>query len=494
MFSLFFISFVIFPAQADLKSNLQAFHENPKSYYMQHLTKYDRNGQPQSSSRSGFLTQENELLSRKLQVRKAFLKSHSHTDPNVTIAPGANDNANTLFNTPLIDNIFELKNLGIDQAHVDKSPWAGDYWAYYRGILGNRFQDEEFRLSADWESAYNYILKNPFFAIFSSGQPDKINTLSVSEKYDLIVGDQDGTLTTNMWQQGAAYQDHTGAIETWMGICEGWAAAAIMSPRPTKSIETVAYDGKTKIMLNPSELKGLVSYLWARTPYPARFVGGRCNFKDVKRDDLGRPTSIECLDTNPATWHVSVLNRVGISKRSFIMDATADYEVWNQPIYGYSLKYFNPQTLESSLELQNNIIASGEFTNDKFKEYRSDLATQMIGIEMTLQYVTEESSNTRPTNAPEDDALRTVTYIYDLELDANGKIVGGEWYQNEHPDFLWTPNDNAFPFTAEDARLNAQDWNGDTVLPESWREAAMRSSKTNLILSVITNKLIERAQ
>ena len=28
-------------------------------------------------------------------------------------------------------------------------------------------------------------------------------------------------------------------------------------------------------------------------------------------------------------------------------------------------------------------------------------------------------------------------YLYTLELDSTGKIIGGEWHQNAHPDFLW---------------------------------------------------------
>ena len=37
------------------------------------------------------------------------------------------------------------------------------------------------------------------------------------------------------------------------------------------------------------------------------------------------------------------------------------------------------------------------------------------------------------------DAKSKVQYVYDLELDENGNIIGGEWYTNKHPDFLWTP-------------------------------------------------------
>jgi hypothetical protein len=36
-----------------------------------------------------------------------------------------------------------------------------------------------------------------------------------------------------------------------------------------------------------------------------------------------------------------------VSRRAMIMDATYDYEVWNQPIFSYEYQYFNPATMRA---------------------------------------------------------------------------------------------------------------------------------------------------
>ena len=58
-----------------------------------------------------------------------------------------------------------------------------------------------------------------------------VGLLSPSEKYDLLVGDKNFTLTKAMWNEGLGYYNRNGSVERWMGICHGWAIAAYMYPR-----------------------------------------------------------------------------------------------------------------------------------------------------------------------------------------------------------------------------------------------------------------------
>jgi hypothetical protein len=44
----------------------------------------------------------------------------------------------------------------------------------------------------------------------------------------------------------------------------------------------------------------------------------------------------------------------------------------------------------------------------------------------------------RDRDGHERDAQRSVRYLYELELDRDGDIIGGEWYTHRPPDFLWT--------------------------------------------------------
>ena len=84
------------------------------------------------------------------------------------------------------------------------------------------------------------------------------------------------------------------------------------------------------------------------------FIGGRCNVSEnpendddekVKIDEeTGRVLDPKCFDTNPGTWHTVITNKIGRYNESFIMDATFDAEVWNQPVYSYDVQYYHPRT------------------------------------------------------------------------------------------------------------------------------------------------------
>jgi hypothetical protein len=212
-----------------------------------------------------------------------------------------------------------------------------------------------------------------------------------------------------------------------------------MLPTPKKAVEVKTLTG-TKVKFYPSDIKALGTMLWAQTQVPTKFIGGRCNTKNPKKDSLGRVVEEDCLDNNPGTWHLSVVNQIGVFNRSFVMDATYDYEVWNQPVYSYQYHYYNPITKERFEKLEDAIVSVSDFNNDPRKTVRAPKTKFIVGINMTLKYVMETVPN---TNENQENLLQTVKYEYDLELDEKTNIIGGEWYSKAHPDFLWTPELNA---------------------------------------------------
>ena len=78
--------------------------------------------------------------------------------------------------------------------------------------------------------------------------------------------------------------------------------------------------------------------------------------------------------------------------------------------------------------------------------------------------------------------LTDVDYYYDLELDAAGRIIGGEWYTPEHPDFLWTPPVGARAVSRYEGMATGA-WDTAQVLPVSWREAAVRAARDGVPLA-----------
>jgi hypothetical protein len=173
------------------------------------------------------------------------------------------------------------------------------------------------------------------------------------------------------------------------------------------------------------------------------------------------------------------------------MDATFDYEVWNQPVYSYEYAYFNPQTRKPVRSLAEATVAREAFTKDRFAKYRSASMRAVVGIGLTLSYVAENMPDDDASDKPQNDNLTKVKYTYDLELDADGKILGGEWYKNAHPDFLWTPPPVAPAKSTADGSASG-DWSSG-VLPDSWCRAAIAAARNGQPLGKIVSALFQLA-
>lgn len=494
----------------DLEQRIEAFHANPKAVMEMNPIKKDAKGRVlPAGSESRFSANDvrsNAYVEKKMSYRlgtagdvsgsvcnskgvclKDILEGRAATQERVEDFLDMREfRAKNVRPTA---SLAEMESKGLLEAKLDETPWSDTYWPISQGILGARYSNKKYAyLGHNWKAHFDLLSKKEesLAAIYRSGDKKQIDALSPSEKYDLLIGDltangrvyEQGYLTPSQWSEGEGYYRSQGKVETWMGICHGWAPAAYMVPRPQKSITVKAADGKTDIKFYPSDMKGLVSYAWAKANVTSAFLGGRCNTQNPAKDpQTGRNTSPECFDTNPGNWHVAVVNQIGLAKRSFVIDATYDYEVWNQPVYSYKYRYFNPQTGKEVKTLQEATVAVDDFTKDKFKRFRARNTKFVVGIEMDLAYGSETSATVAETDSSQNDSINTVSYMYDLELDANGAIIGGEWYSNGHPDFLWSPPSDAHAASSGDRYIrNASEWKVGEPLPKFWRDIAIQTA------------------
>ncbi|MGY3804871.1 hypothetical protein ACWNT8_12445 [Pigmentibacter ruber] len=422
--------------QTDINAFLNEFNKNPKKVM-------DTIPQKKSSSNevipeSQFSNNDQktkEYLSKKDKIREKLMKNAYKNTRRFT--PFAeylgNDNPKYLVENPasFIDNINTIDSKNVSTFRLSFQPWSGSYWPLSQGSVTNRYAE---RLGAvsDINAYANYILnQRPASSLIREG---KTNNLSPAEKYDLLVNDQNYSLTQSILGEVTSY----GSFEGWEGICHGWAPAAYMYNRPARSVKLTNTNG-VEITFYPSDIKALSSLLWANLSYPTKFIGGRCNQKDPQTDANGRILSQECFDTNPGTFHLTLINQMGLNNRSFVFDATYDFQVWNQPILGYSYVYFNPQTGRVAYNAKDAAIPMQQFTNDKFRKYRSNRAAKVVGVKTRIEYIAETGPSTAQRDNESRDNVISVEYYYDLELDSSDRIIGGEWYQNAHPDFIWTP-------------------------------------------------------
>jgi hypothetical protein len=248
-----------------------------------------------------------------------------------------------------------------------------------------------------------------------------------------------------------------------------------MLARPTGSV-TLSTPDNIPITFYPSDIKSLATLLWANINTPSRFIGGRCNDKEPATDPAnGRNVSDDCFDTNPGTWHMTIVNQIGVSKRSLVVDVTYDYEVWNQPALSYEYAYVNLNTDQTSHHLADALLTIDEYHNDPFSRYRSNRATHIVGIAMSFDYMVETSPTSDETDHPDKDAIFNVRYLYDLELDSLGDIIGGEWRTNLHPDFIWTPSAMGKALTSFEDQATGSWSQANRPLPSHWQAAAQQA-------------------
>ena len=406
---------------------------------------------------------------------------------------GANEDAGYLLElNKLVTNPEEMEIQKLTKGASALQPWSDDYWPIYAGILGKRYADPMFAYKDNWQENYRYILDVSANHIVEEGNSEKIKFLSPSEKYDLLVGDKSLGLTNQSWQVGKPYWDRYGEVETWMGICHGWAPASFKEKRVHQKVEVLAADQKTKLIFYPADIKGLFSLMWANARYEQRFIGTRCNSQDPEEDENGRTTSPECFDNNPASWHLTVVNGMGIEKRSFVFDATYDYQVWNQPMASYEYWHFNPMTKTEKLSFKDSVVDLKTWNDDPYKKYRSPKARYISGVEMRVDYSVEVEPEALDFEDSNHDRIVSVYYLYDLELDEKYQVVGGEWYQNAHPDFIWTPKLESFAESPYDQYISGV-WSTTETIPASWQKAAQASSRRGIPLRKILVPLLQRS-
>lgn len=401
------------------------------------------------------------------------------------------DRASDLVDVLRYDKPAEMDAQGLSRGALADTPWSGDYWPAYLGLLARRYADDAFPASSDWTQNRDYTAARPAARIVAAGNPVAVDALSPAEKYDLLVGDADGALTAAMWAQGQAIYDASGSVETWNGICHGWAPASYMMARPRRVVTARSPSGLS-IRFFPADIKALASLLWAGAPPATRFIGTRDEEKSPREDASGRVLSDAAFDTNPGTWHLAVVNQISVGRRSFIMDSDYAYQVWNQPICAYDYSYFNPQDLHAAPDLRGATVPRAQFHGDRFARYRTRDYAAVAGVAMRTHYVGEIPPSQVTTDDPSRDRIVVVDYLYDLELDGDGRILGGEWYVNRHPDFLWGPARGARALTPGDAFAPGT-WDAQQAVPPAWQRVAQRTSVAGLPLAKIVEVLVTLA-
>lgn len=332
------------------------------------------------------------------------------------------DNPDQLLNRVLEKKAAALPNTGrVGGTGV----WPGDYWATYNDSINYRWMN-----SATLSPAEKY--QRAFAASGGAGFVGRVQAMhgirsgtGATCNSDAVCGEGE----TCAIERGASKGKCTA---TWTGICHGWAPASFLVPEPKYPVTV------NGVRFEVSDIKALASLLY--TNVDANLISLRCE----ELLDGRTPASPECKDTNAGAFHVAITNLVGIGKKSFVLDRTIDAEVWNHPIVGYSVM----ANVGVDAATANQLV-----TGRRGAYERNPAAKAFRRITMNVDLVVESDAR---SNGPLQPQLRnyiaTETYTYVLELNAQGAIIGGEWYgasTARHPDFLWAPKGRLPDFQAD---------------------------------------------
>ncbi|EPZ33190.1 hypothetical protein O9G_001159 [Rozella allomycis CSF55] len=306
----------------------------------------------------------------------------------------------------------------------DIQPWSGSYWPTYLDSINYKWAGAHVPSPVEkYERAFNVTgLAN----LVSSNIGINANWL---KKVACQTDDDCGG--TNVGRcVSRDIEPKKICIPTWYGICHAWSAAAIEEMQPKYRVKV------NNVIFDINDIKALVSVMYDYTfknTVSLSMIGKRCNQKktEIDLDPMGRPKDPGCRDMNAATFHTLMANVVGINKKTFYFNKEMDSEVWNQPMAGFTVNSANKISKEDArkefIVRDESFSSEGPFTPK---------AVDFVKVQSTVSYVKETNPRTlRKTKL----VVNNMTLDYILELDADGKIIGGEWIGNtilNHPGFV----------------------------------------------------------
>ncbi len=426
-------------------------------------------------------------------------------------------------------NVFEMEKRQLLNRDTTIRPWGGYYWALNQGQIANTWQDKNyiaFWQMIGWENNVTSWKKRRLEQLpkVMDMSEKELAKLAPSEKYDLLMGDMSFDLTNRVWQftedwgnnkkwgflssieipEGYRLPKSNRLMALWEGICHGWAVAAGVYPRPEKTVEVRLPNGK-RLPFYPDDIKALISLFYANSNVQDQVIveGYRCDDKRPAQDEFGRYVDElpkkegeavlpRCADVHPAVWHAALVNITGVQGRSFIAEIDADAVVNNHPVSGYQFNFFHPRTGKAGT-LAESVVSLADY-KDPFAPNRAPEAVRLVGVELELRFLAWQRPNKDSlTDGPENDKIKTQKMMYDLELDARGNIVGGQWRASKRlhrystgnrvgseenqsgpprvkqPDFFWVVPKNDKVYVQD---LKLERWDGKGQTPASWRPVA----------------------
>jgi hypothetical protein len=336
----------------------------------------------------------------------------------------------------------DLKLSGVQKDHL---PYSDSYWPLNLGGIAYRWYvprtAEDKAKRTEFESLAPALKKELAadswnYKLYTKEELEKLpaaalEVLSPAEKYDIYEGNFGYPTVRDVRKRSPKDSEY------WEGICNGWSAAALNHAEPAPvTLPSLAKASKgAKQIIVPfgsADVKALLAWMyqksftddWWQRVFKKKvversFVGDLCRSELLDMSEAEANDIAACADTNPAAFHIVIGNQMGREGRGFLMDFDRGHEIWNQPVFGYDSKIVGEQG------------PSRNATKGTVSE---------VIVETDLYFADDTFDGVaywEPSVGTDWYSYDAAHYKYSLELDIDGKIIGGKWLERELPELAW---------------------------------------------------------
>jgi len=299
------------------------------------------------------------------------------------------------------------------KAKLAKTPWVGWWWAYTANGVANGLHHPEMH--------------------------------SPAGKYDAARGGFPKAQEWEIANHGATVP----GVQGWWGHCNGWCVASTLFPEPR---EPVTVNG---IEFSVADQKALLTE--AGMESSSDFFGSRV-------DDVNQMRTPRVEDVVPAQFFLILTNYLGKKGLPVLMDRHTTYEVWNQPIAGYSFEYPKPSdylgedpahrglyrvNLTTTIWWAEDGVPPGELTGEFDYQDNRHFSKRTLKMELWLDGpIVFDGEQMRSSG--------------DVVVTRQGEyFVGGAWKNGaysatSHPDFMWIPYSLLKPTTYANPEIDIE--------------------------------------
>ncbi|RKH64682.1 metal-dependent hydrolase [Corallococcus llansteffanensis] len=295
--------------------------------------------------------------------------------------------ARGLFNRPLVPG---------------RVPWSSEFYPYWFGGQAGR-----------WRDPVPSLIGRTLFGAAPPSAPvpgDGLFSLSPTEKYDLASGAAGFPATS-----AALAETHNRRPRPrfWFGLCNGAAAAALAVEEPFRTVDVVARDGR-RIRFHPNDVKALLAAAYYQ-PAEVHTLSDLCARTGF---DVGARCSV-----HPAAFALAVLNRLGVSGQSFLVEVHPTAQSQYYAVAGATVRLTREPYAPSGEPLESGLAPRVAKLVDVDIELR--LSSTLLPARATdvLDPKWAEGSGYEKVGA-----IAVVQhYPLTLALDASGEIIGGRY-------------------------------------------------------------------